>query len=246
MLGQVQALMSLLEGHGNCVMTELGRDHVAGEERMARVLHQRRNQGGMTGQLHKLLGLEQKMRQYEVGEQFVRGVGRPRRAAARSTRRGAAPEHLPTLDELDDPASWLARVEPTAPLRAEHRSRRTSRAAASALDDVDGPVVVGCSGGADSLALLALVRAAGFEASRCTSTTACGPAPSTPRSSRRAAARFGAGFRTSASRSTHGGNLEARARDARYAALDARAAEVGRRDRRRRAHAATTRPRRCC
>ena len=34
--------MSLLEGHGNYVMNELGRGHVAGQERMARVLHQRR------------------------------------------------------------------------------------------------------------------------------------------------------------------------------------------------------------
>ena len=41
---------------------------------MDRVLHQRRNAGGLTGQLHKLLGLEQKMRQYEVGERFVRAA----------------------------------------------------------------------------------------------------------------------------------------------------------------------------
>ena len=41
---------------------------------MARVLHQRRQAGGLVAQLHKLLGLEQKMRQYEVGEPFVRGV----------------------------------------------------------------------------------------------------------------------------------------------------------------------------
>src|SRR5207249_3955295 len=57
-LGQVQALMSLLEGHGNIVMTELGRKHVAGADRMARVLHQRRQRGGLVAQLHKMLGLE--------------------------------------------------------------------------------------------------------------------------------------------------------------------------------------------
>jgi len=109
-LGQVQALMSLLEGHGNVVMTDLGRKHVAGEERMARVLHQRRQAGGLVSQLHKMLGLEQKMRQYEVGEKFVRGVidlGGPRAI----DHAWISPENLPVLDELDDPAAWLARVQ---------------------------------------------------------------------------------------------------------------------------------------
>jgi coenzyme F420 biosynthesis associated uncharacterized protein len=108
-LAQVQALMSLLEGHGNVVMDDLGRDHVAGQERMSRVLQQRRRQGGFTSLLHKLLGLEQKMRQYEVGEKFVRGVigiAGPRAIDVVWD----APENLPTLAELDEPAQWLARV----------------------------------------------------------------------------------------------------------------------------------------
>ena len=70
-LAKVQALMSLLEGHGNVVMTELGRRYVAGEERMARVLHQRRAASGLTGQMQKLFGLEQKMKQYAEGEQVL-------------------------------------------------------------------------------------------------------------------------------------------------------------------------------
>src|SRR4029079_16497379 len=69
-LGQVTALMSVLEGHGNVVMDDLGKEYVAGQERMSRVLSQRRKQGGITSVLHKLLGIEQKMRQYEVGEAF--------------------------------------------------------------------------------------------------------------------------------------------------------------------------------
>src|SRR5882672_12904602 len=109
-LGQVQALMSLLEGHGNVVMTDLGARHVAGDERMARVLHQRRQVGGLVQQVHKFLGLEQKMRQYEVGERFVRGVvdlGGPRAI----DHAWVAPENLPQLAELDDPVAWLTRVD---------------------------------------------------------------------------------------------------------------------------------------
>jgi coenzyme F420 biosynthesis associated uncharacterized protein len=109
-LQRVQALMSLLEGHGNVVMTELGRRYVAGEERMARVLHHRRNAGGITGLLHKLLGIEQKMKQYEVGERFINEVvaigGFDALAIA-----WRGPEYLPTLEELDDASAWLRRVD---------------------------------------------------------------------------------------------------------------------------------------
>lgn len=109
-LAQVQALMSLLEGHGNVVMTELGRVHVAGEERMARVLQARREVRGVLGQVHKLLGIEQKLRQYEVGERFVRGVVAAGGFSALD-HAWRAPENLPTIDELDRPEGWLARVE---------------------------------------------------------------------------------------------------------------------------------------
>ncbi len=109
-LAKVQALMSVLEGHGNVVMDDLGREHVAGQERMSRVLSQRRKIGGITGTVHKLLGIEQKMRQYEVGEGFVRGVyeigGRPAFDAV-----WRAPENLPTVAELSEPRTWLNRVD---------------------------------------------------------------------------------------------------------------------------------------
>lgn len=110
-LAQVQALMSLLEGHGNVVMGELGRLHVAGEARMAEVLHQRRMQGGLVSLLHKLLGLEQKMRQYEVGERFVRAV-MARGGDHAIDHAWVCAENLPTIAELDDADAWLRRVAP--------------------------------------------------------------------------------------------------------------------------------------
>jgi coenzyme F420 biosynthesis associated uncharacterized protein len=108
-LAKVQALMSLLEGHGNSVMNELGRLHVGGQERMARVLQARRRNRGVAGLLYKLLGFESKLRQYEVGETFVAAVereGGPR--AIDAAWRG--PESLPTIDEIARPAEWLRRV----------------------------------------------------------------------------------------------------------------------------------------
>jgi uncharacterized protein (DUF2342 family) len=76
---------------------------------MARILQARRRSRGLTAVLHKLLGLDSKMRQYEVGEAFVAGVertGGPR--AIDAAWRG--PECLPTTDELTRPDDWLARV----------------------------------------------------------------------------------------------------------------------------------------
>jgi coenzyme F420 biosynthesis associated uncharacterized protein len=116
-LAQIQALMSVLEGHGNRVMNELGRVHVAGQDRMARVLQSRRRSQGIGGVVSKLLGIDSKMRQYEVGEQFVAAVEReagPR--ALDAAWRG--PEYLPTIDELATPTTWLTRVERNEPAPA--------------------------------------------------------------------------------------------------------------------------------
>jgi coenzyme F420 biosynthesis associated uncharacterized protein len=114
LLDDVQALMSLLEGHGNYVMSDLGRRYVAGEERMARILHARRNAGGVTAIMQKLLGFEMKMRQYDIGEQFIRRVADEAGFGALDAAwRGA--EFLPTLTELRQPLDWLARVDMATP-----------------------------------------------------------------------------------------------------------------------------------
>lgn len=108
-IAKVQSLMTVLEGHGNRVMNELGAEHVQGQARMARVLDTRRRTSGMTGFFHKLVGIEAKLRQYEIGEAFLAAIeaeAGPR--AIDPAWRG--PEWLPTADELDRPLQWLARV----------------------------------------------------------------------------------------------------------------------------------------
>jgi putative hydrolase len=109
-LANVQALMSLVEGHGNAVMNALGREHVAGQARMARVLNARRQTSGLAAVVQKLVGIESKMRQYEVGEAFVAAVEREAgHHGIDAAWRG--PEYLPTVDELAHPLDWLARVD---------------------------------------------------------------------------------------------------------------------------------------
>ena len=111
-MDRMQALMSLLEGHGNAVMNQLGARMVDGQERMANVLSARRNARGATALLHRLIGLEMKLRQYEVGEAFVEAV--TQEAGFRSLDAAwVGPENLPTLAEFAAPTDWLARVGAT-------------------------------------------------------------------------------------------------------------------------------------
>ena len=97
------------------------------------------------------------------------------------------------------------------------------------LDDLDPGtrVVVGCSGGADSLALLALARARDLDV-RCVYVDH-GLRPTTRHDAAIVAAaskRFGAAFAIEHVAVSDGSSLEARARDARYAALERARADV--------------------
>lgn len=105
---KVQALMSLLEGHGHVVMDRVGAERLKSQDRMSRVLKARR-QDKRTAAFFRLTGLEMKLKQYEQGERFVRAV---ERQAGWDTLqlafRGAS--SLPDLEEIEDPSSWLRRV----------------------------------------------------------------------------------------------------------------------------------------
>lgn len=108
LLERVQALMSLLEGHGHVVMDRIGRRELSSQQRMAAVLKQRRKDP-RTATFLRISGLEMKMRQYEQGERFVLAV---EREAGWETldRAWAGPEALPTLAEINEPGKWLRRV----------------------------------------------------------------------------------------------------------------------------------------
>ena len=109
-LRSIQALMSLLEGHGDIVMNRAATERVPGAQRFADTLQRRRESaGGVVKLLQQLIGMEQKMRQYREGEQFVRAVeaaGGPELFAL--VWQGAS--YLPSLDEVRDPPSWIDRV----------------------------------------------------------------------------------------------------------------------------------------
>ena len=111
-LQRIQALMSLLEGHGDVTMDRAGAEAVPGAARFSAVLRERRRQvHGPARLLQKILGLEAKLRQYAEGEKFVNEVeeaGGP----DLFNRVWRGPEWLPSLAEIRNPADWVSRVAP--------------------------------------------------------------------------------------------------------------------------------------
>jgi coenzyme F420 biosynthesis associated uncharacterized protein len=109
-LHRIQALMSLLEGHGDVTMDRAGAAAVPGAERFSRVLRERREQvRGPAKLLQQVLGLEAKLRQYAEGEAFVNAVERAG-GADLFNRVWRGPEWLPSLAEIRDPGQWVTRV----------------------------------------------------------------------------------------------------------------------------------------
>jgi coenzyme F420 biosynthesis associated uncharacterized protein len=109
MVRQMQAMMSLLEGHGNFVMDEVSRGRVQGAESFRRTLHERRTKAGVEKAFQKAIGFDVKVRQYALGEGFIAEVVRE---AGMDTfnRVWEKAGNLPTMEEIARPQDWVARV----------------------------------------------------------------------------------------------------------------------------------------
>ncbi|MDQ4131366.1 MAG: zinc-dependent metalloprotease [Actinomycetota bacterium] len=104
---EAQALMSLLEGHGNATMYS-AHGFVRDPDRVREAL-ERRHSDLFARLLTAVAGLDLKRRQYREGEAFVRTVVE-RVGTAGLNAAFTDPSSLPTLDEISAPESWLARV----------------------------------------------------------------------------------------------------------------------------------------
>ncbi|MEO8476259.1 MAG: zinc-dependent metalloprotease [Actinomycetota bacterium] len=109
LVATLQGVMSLLEGHASFVMNEVGREHVADVDRLRRTLAKRRHASKVERSFQRAIGFEQKIKQYDAGERFVREV------VGLAGQDGfnlvwSHPDRLPTLAEISDPAAWVARV----------------------------------------------------------------------------------------------------------------------------------------
>lgn len=106
----LQAVMSLIEGHSNYVMNRLGAQRIPDFATLHDRISQRQQQRPALDQLVlQMTGMHVKMAQYQQGEAFIQAlVAHGGDALVHTLWQSAA--HIPTRDELGQPHRWIARV----------------------------------------------------------------------------------------------------------------------------------------
>jgi coenzyme F420 biosynthesis associated uncharacterized protein len=111
LLESAQAFMALLEGYAEHVMDAAGASLLSDLDAMRDAMDRRRTErSGLLRVLERLIGLDLKVRQYQIGKRFCDAVVAHGGIAALN-RAWTGPEALPTLPELEDPLGWLTRTE---------------------------------------------------------------------------------------------------------------------------------------
>ena len=109
MVRRMQALMSLLEGHGTYVMDRVSVELIPSAGHFRRAMHDRRTRPGVEKAFQKAIGFDVKVRQYDLGERFVAKVVE-RIGMEGFNRVWEGPAGLPTMDEIGQPDAWVARM----------------------------------------------------------------------------------------------------------------------------------------
>ena len=109
-LDEVQATMAVIEGHAEHVMDAVGASVLPALPALREALERRRREKPPAVRLlERLIGLELKMRQYELGRSFCDAVVEKAGIEA-FNRVWSGPSALPTLAELEAPDAWLERT----------------------------------------------------------------------------------------------------------------------------------------
>ena len=110
-INDIAALMTLLEGHGDVIMSRAGKGHVRNQERFEKVVTQRRKSAtGVTRIFQKLIGIEAKLAQYEEGEEFICTIEESEGIDFLNIV-WEHPDNLPKLEEIKNPNLWISRIK---------------------------------------------------------------------------------------------------------------------------------------
>ena len=112
LMARMQAAMAVVEGYSEHVMDAIAADAIPEHEELRTAMDARRRSRSAPERLiERLLGLDMKMRQYELGKEFCDAVVAAAGMEALN-RVWESPEALPAGAELEQPAEWLERVGP--------------------------------------------------------------------------------------------------------------------------------------
>jgi coenzyme F420 biosynthesis associated uncharacterized protein len=107
----LQATMSVIEGYSDYVMHHVGKGLVPGYENIKeRMSRSRAHRPPLETAIFRLTGLDQKLEQYRLGEEFADAVVK-RVGMEGLNRVWERPENMPTLEEIRDPGLWMGRLE---------------------------------------------------------------------------------------------------------------------------------------
>jgi uncharacterized protein (DUF2342 family) len=107
-LGELDTTMTAVEGYAELVMDEAFDEEYADLRR--KLEERRQGRGPIERLIRRFLGLSVKRRQYERGKEFFQTVVDLRGIEAAGLV-WESPDTLPTDEELDNPESWIARIE---------------------------------------------------------------------------------------------------------------------------------------
>jgi coenzyme F420 biosynthesis associated uncharacterized protein len=109
-MDRMQATMAVVEGYAEHVMDVVGERALPHYDGLRAAMERRRaSRSAPERLLHRLLGLDMKLRQYQEGKAFCDAVVADRDIAVLN-RVWESPEALPDLRELHDHRAWLARL----------------------------------------------------------------------------------------------------------------------------------------
>lgn len=111
LFNEMQAMMCVIEGYSNHVMNAVGRDLLANYDYISRRFEERQGQRSQADQLFaRLTGMDVKLEQYRAGEEFIDAVV-AKRGHAFVYRVWDRAANLPSMEEIRDPDTWIARID---------------------------------------------------------------------------------------------------------------------------------------
>ncbi|GAA2546324.1 zinc-dependent metalloprotease [Pseudonocardia hydrocarbonoxydans] len=133
-LARLETLLALIEGWVDAVVAEAVGDRLPGAEALRETLRRRRASGGPAEQTFAtVVGLELRPRRLRAAAELWRLLGEQRGTSGRDAL-WAHPDLIPSADDLDDPAAFVARDNTGDPI-AELEKLADTDAAADPEDD---------------------------------------------------------------------------------------------------------------